>query len=66
MNGITMLSVGDKVMCQKGDADDILCPTHTYRIAETRRNQNMHMEVRVTNSQGETHSPWFPVVPHFL
>jgi hypothetical protein len=66
MNGATLLDVGHEVMCQQGDDAGVLAPTHTYRITATRRDARNHMEVKVKNTQGEEHSPWFSVVPHFL
>lgn len=66
MESSKLLGVGDEVQCQRGDADCVLAPTHSYRVVETRRDANRHMHVRVKNSRGEVHDPWYPVVPHFL
>ena len=65
MNGKMPLDVGSKVMCQLGDEACVLAPTHTYTIAEKRRDANSHMEVRVKNSLGEDMSGWYPAAQHF-
>lgn len=64
-NGAKLIDVGDEVMCRKGDEACVLCPTHIYRVADTRWDENSHMQIRVANSQNETHAQWFPVMPHF-